>query len=142
VPDDRGDACLVRRLVGAEPDVAVGPEDLGLAPRRTQLRDELLHRHQDLLVVDGLVAQPVGLRVVGLQALVELERLRRPASKRHRAASWALPDRSLESYPAPVTCCVERVELRRARWRRSWWGRSTGCTGSGSRAVPSTGAGR
>src|SRR5204863_8614588 len=75
-------------------------------PRGSQLRDELLHRRQNLLVVDGLVVQPVGLRVFGLQTLVELERLYRPASKRHRVTSWAPPDRSLESYPAPMTCCV------------------------------------
>src|SRR5215469_4556266 len=62
---------LVRRLV--------------LAELRPELLEQFAHWAQDLLLVDRLLAGPVRLRVVGLQALVELKSLFRPSAKGHVA---------------------------------------------------------
>src|SRR5262249_37669676 len=59
--DQRADVRLVRGFVLAEPDVAVGPEDLGLAELRRQLLHQLGQRAQDRRLVDLLVRGPVGL---------------------------------------------------------------------------------
>ena len=78
-----GEVRLVRGLVLAEADVPVGPEDPPLAELLLQLSEEGFHRRQHQLLVDGLVVLPVGLRVIGLEPLVELECLRLPPPERH-----------------------------------------------------------
>ena len=74
---------LVRRLVGTEPHIAVRTEDLALAELRAELVEQLVHGFAHALVVHGLVLLPVGLGVVRLQPLEELDRLDRPAPERH-----------------------------------------------------------
>src|SRR5437016_2931364 len=74
----------VWRLVGAEADVSVRPVDPPITPVRREVGEELLHWRSDDGLVDGFVLLPVGLRVIGLQALEELQCLRWPASERHR----------------------------------------------------------
>ena len=59
--DHRADVRLVGGLVLAEPDVAVGPEDLRLAELQRQLLHQLGHRAQHRGVVDLFVHGPVGL---------------------------------------------------------------------------------
>ena len=93
---------LVRRLVGAEPDVAVGPEDLARAELVGELGEQLLHRGLDVAVVDRLVVLPVDLGVVGLQALVELDRLDGPSRKRH----GSIAGRGWRSRPETGGCAV------------------------------------
>src|SRR6266542_2725843 len=77
------DVRLVRRLIRAEPDVAVGPEDPPLAPFGFELGQQLLHRAEHLGLVGELMTLPVRLRVVGPQPLEELQRLRPPTAERH-----------------------------------------------------------
>src|SRR6516162_9529728 len=59
--DHGPDVGLVRRLVAAEPDVPVWPEDLRLAEFGGQFLGQFGHREQDFVLVDGLVLGPVGL---------------------------------------------------------------------------------
>src|SRR5437868_13401959 len=77
--DRRRDERLVGGLVGTEADIPVGPHDTGLAPLRPELVKEGLHRSEDRVLIRGLVALPVGLRVVGLEALEKIEGLLRPS---------------------------------------------------------------
>src|SRR5205085_1571196 len=93
---------LVRRLVLAEAHVAVGPEDLALAELGRQLPEELLHGRQHLLLVDRLVVLPVGLGVVGLQPLVELDGLRGPTLERHVGGGYSRPSTSETARSATV----------------------------------------
>jgi hypothetical protein len=88
VADGRPDVRLVRGLVLAEPDVAVGPEDLRLPELGGQFLGQFGHRPQDLLGVDGLVLRPVGLGVVGQEPVVEVQGLLRPPAERHRPGSF------------------------------------------------------
>src|SRR5579875_3437038 len=77
------DMRCVKGLIRAKPDVAVGPEDLRLTEFWCQLLGQLRHRAQDLVLVDRLVFRPVRLRVIRLEALVELQRLFWPPAERH-----------------------------------------------------------
>jgi len=85
------DVKLVRRLVCAESDIAIGPEHFALTELGLQLRQQRRHRAQHHLVVHLLVGGPVGRGVVGFQTLVELQRLRRPTSKRLVVQRHQLP---------------------------------------------------
>jgi len=76
---------LVRRLVPAEADVAVRAEDPALPVLGRELGKQCVHRPAHEVLVDGLVLLPVGLGVVGLEALVELDRFCGPAPEHHRA---------------------------------------------------------
>ena len=79
----RRDVRLVRRLVTAEAHVAVWPEDPAIAELRLEIREQLGHRPQHEVLVVALVVLPVRLRIVGLEALEERERLGRPSSECH-----------------------------------------------------------
>src|SRR6185437_4582569 len=72
--DNRAYRGLVWRLVGAEPDVAVRPEDLRLAELLAEFLGQIGHRAEHGLVVDRLVSGPVGLGILLLEAVVEVER--------------------------------------------------------------------
>ena len=74
---------LVGRLVGAEPHVAVGPEQFALAELVGQFGQQLFHRRLDLPFVDRFVLLPEHLRVVGLETFVELDGFDRPSPERH-----------------------------------------------------------
>src|SRR5690606_40270664 len=74
---------LVGRLVLAEAEVAVGAEELDRAELVLQFGAQLFHRFAHMALVRLPVGGPVGLAVVGLQALVELERLTGEAAERH-----------------------------------------------------------
>jgi len=58
--DERADIGLVRRLVLAEPDITVRPEDLRVAELGREVGHELRHRAEHLLVIERLVPGPVG----------------------------------------------------------------------------------
>src|SRR5665647_91862 len=77
------DMGLVRGLVGAEPDVTVGPEHLRVTELVAELGQQGLHRPAHLFVVDLLVQLPVGPGVVHLQAFVEVKRRIGPAVEGH-----------------------------------------------------------
>src|SRR5207245_11573873 len=87
---------LVRRLVDREAHVAVGAEELARAELGREIGHERFERRPHALLVHRLVLGPVGLRVVGLEALVEVERLGRPAFERShgRARYWLTPERA------------------------------------------------
>ncbi|GMA18878.1 hypothetical protein GCM10025862_08990 [Arsenicicoccus piscis] len=70
---------LVGRLVRREPDVAVGPEDVGRPELRLERRDQRLHRLTDERLVVTLVRLPPVTAVVLLQLGVEVERRARDA---------------------------------------------------------------
>ena len=79
--DGRPDRGLVGRLVGAEPDVAVRPEDAALAELAGEVVEQGLHRSEHELVVLGAMLGEVRLGVVGLEALVERHGAREPAGE-------------------------------------------------------------
>jgi len=97
-PAARFEAELARRIAG-EPlayitgrkgfwrfELLVTPDTLVPRPETellVELAQQRLERHLHPRLVAGLVGLPVGLRVVGLQAPVELEGVGRPAPERH-----------------------------------------------------------
>src|SRR6266702_7011227 len=133
--EHRAQVGLVRGLVLAEPDVAVGPEDLRLTELRPQFVKQLRHRAQYLLLVDGLLPGPVRLGIVGLQAFVELQRLVAPPAEGHvrQSSLWfllvLLPPAPPRWPAAPATTsrgpCPGSPRRGRARARRRG-GRRTG----------------
>jgi hypothetical protein len=78
-----GDLGLVRRLVRAEPDVTVRPEDLAASELGLELREQRGHRCVHLLLIRLLVRGPVRLRVVDRELLEELQGIGWPSAKRH-----------------------------------------------------------
>src|SRR3984957_16454638 len=99
---------LVGRLIVAEADIPVRPEDLRRPELAGEALEQLLHRAEHLLLVDRLVAGPVRLRVVRLEALVELQCRRRPAAERHPASLR-------RGRPATAADRAVRPDLRESR---------------------------
>ena len=98
------DGGLVRRLVLAEADVAVGAEDPPLPELAPELGQQLLHRAAHDLLVDRLVLDPIRLGVVGLEPLVELDRFGRPSTKRHGRGGYSATTRATApGSPGPGT---------------------------------------
>ena len=106
--DPGGDGRLVGRLVLAEARVAKGPEESRLAELVPELGQEGLHGRPDVALVDLLVVEPVGLGVVGLEALVEGERTVRPALERGRHAGLSCVGRTHARHHARRWCGVFR----------------------------------
>ena len=79
-----GDRRLVRCLVGAEPHVPVGAEHPAGAEFRGKIGEQLDHRPQHRVLVDGLVLVPVRLGIVGFEPFVEVDRVARPPAEAHR----------------------------------------------------------
>src|SRR5207253_3876361 len=97
-----------------------GAEDLALAELGRQLAEQLLHRGQHALLVDVLVVLPVGLGVVGLQALVELDGLGRPALEGHAGGGYSRPSTSEAARSATVHT-TDRPTRSRSHRRFSPW---------------------
>ena len=98
--DHRALMGLVRRLVVAEADVAVRAEHLRRPELRRPARRAARERRLHVRVVVGLVPRPVGLGVVGLQALVEDQALVREALEAHGVPSVVGGLRSQQRVPA------------------------------------------
>ena len=83
VAEPGAEPCPVHGLVLREADVPVRAHDPGRSEQRLELVRELLEGSLYGLVEGRAVRRPVGLRVVGLEALVERERVTRPAGECH-----------------------------------------------------------
>src|SRR4051812_4144620 len=95
-----GDVRLVRRLVGAESDVPVDPEDLARTVRGLEFRHQRKHRLAAEFLVALLVClEPVAV-VVGRQLVEEVESLgresREHADQYARAMSWTEHDITID----------------------------------------------
>src|SRR5581483_10379870 len=99
---------LVRTFVTAEPDVAIRAKDLSGAEFRFELGQQRQHRAADLLVVDGLVVGPVGLRIVCRQALVEVDRVVAEPLETHCRMLATL---RLARRPAPALCAPQAIRV-------------------------------
>src|SRR5439155_23411860 len=93
-----------------------------LAELGRELGEQLLHRAPHDFLVHGLVLLPVGLRVVGLEALVELDRFSGPPSERHdsshrRRRKLRLCGDGRQSRRRRGRLARETVEDRASAWR-------------------------
>src|SRR6185437_12122144 len=75
---------LIWGFVMTKADIPVRPEDLRFTKLGREFLQEFLHRPQHLLLVHGLALGPVLLGVVIFKARVKRQRLRWPATERHR----------------------------------------------------------
>ena len=85
VPDHGRDSRLVGRLVPAEAGIAIGTEQTRRTKVVTELGEQRLHRRPDVVLVDFLVVQPVGLGIVGLETLEEVQGALGPPLEAHGA---------------------------------------------------------
>ena len=83
-----GDRCLVRRLVGTESRVAIGAKDVALTEFGRQLGHQGLHGTENTDQIEVLVRRPVGLGVVYLEFIEELDDARLPSSERGTVLQW------------------------------------------------------
>lgn len=89
--DGRGDVGLVGRLVGAETDITIGPEDPPVPELLRQVVQQGRHRRVGGPLVDHFVLGPVEPGVVHLKSLVELQGFGRPPLERHGRECTQIP---------------------------------------------------